>query len=297
MFDPQSPVCRHVHNLVAAAGLAAAVAISVSGCGRGSVREYPLRGQVVAVDEARQQVTIRHEDIPQFMPGMTMAFTVRDKKLLKGRTPGELVTATLVVAQSDVHLRALERTGFAPIPDPEAAPRVMNLLQPGERVRDAALIDETRARRRIADWQGDVLAVTFTYTLCPLPNFCPLIDRHFQTVQSQILSDASLKGRVRLLSVSFDPERDTPAVLAKRAAALKADPSVWHFLTGARDELEEFASQFGVSVIREQGNPEIVHNLRTAIVDADGRLRTILNGSEWMPADLMTALRDARAGR
>jgi protein SCO1 len=231
-----------------------------------------------------------------------MAFRVRDARMLDGRVPGDLVTATLVVTPSDVHLRTLERTGFAAITEPSAPTHAMDLLQPGKQVRDAVLVDETNTRRRIADWRGNVVAVTFIYTRCPLPNFCPLLDRHFQSVQGQIQGDAELRGRVRLLSVSFDPEHDDSAVLAKRAAALKADPEVWRFVTGKPGDVEAFASQFGVSLIREKDSAgkdggEIVHNVRTAVIDGDGRLRTVLSGNEWTPADLMAELRRARAGR
>jgi protein SCO1/2 len=286
------------HSLVASTltFVILAVAVAAAGCSP-SAREYQLTGQIVAIDPARQEVTIKHEDIPRFMPGMTMAFKVSARGLLEGRVPGDLVKATLVVERSDAHLRTLDRTGFAPVTEPAVATRVMDLLAAGDTVRDGVLVDETNRRRRFADWRGEVVAVTFTYTRCPLPNFCPLMDRHFKSVQDQIQGDATLRGGVTLLTVSLDPDHDSPAVLAKRAADLQANPEIWRFLTGNRDEVEQFASQFGVSIIREPGNPELVHNLRTAVIDAHGRLRTVLSGNEWTPADLVAELRNARAGR
>lgn len=269
---------------------------ALAGCSP-SAREYQLTGQVVAIDLPRQEVTIKHEDIPQFMPGMTMAFKVRERRLLEGRVPGDLVRATLVVQRSDAHLRTLDRTGFAPLTGPAIATRVMDLLTPGDTVREGVLVDETNHRRRIGDWRGEVVAVTFTYTRCPLPNFCPLVDRHFKSVQDQIQDDATFSRGVKLVSVTLDPDHDSPPVLARRAAELQANPEIWHFLTGTENEVEQFASQFGVSVIREPGNPELVHNLRTAVIDAQGRLRTVLNGNEWTPADLVAELRNARAGQ
>ena len=280
-----SPVAKFV--IVATLGACA--------CGP-SARAYELTGQIVAVDQARQEITIKHEDIPQFMPGMTMAFKVRERRLLEGRAPGDLVKATLIVEGSAAHLRAIERTGFAPLSEPSSPTRVMDLLAPGDRVRDAVLVDQTNRRRRIGEWHGEVLAVTFIYTRCPLPNFCPLMDKHFRSAQDRIRADATLRGTVRLLSVSFDPDHDSPEVLARRAADLKADPAIWSFLTGTREDVEQFASQFGVSIIREPGNSELVHNLRTGIIDADGRLRAVLSGTEWTSDDLMKELRNARAG-
>ena len=81
----------------------------LTGCVRG--REYELRGQVLAVDPSRQELTIKHGDIHGFMPGMTMPFKVRDPKLLAGRTAGDLVTATLVVRDDVAYLSAVDDDG------------------------------------------------------------------------------------------------------------------------------------------------------------------------------------------
>jgi len=274
-----------------------ALAAGTTGCQR-QAQQYELNGQILAVDPARQELTIKHQDIPGFMPGMTMAFKVFEPRLMDGRTPGELVTATLVVKGTAAYLRNLSRTGFAPVVEAHAATRVIDLLEPGETLRDATLLDETGTRRRLADWQGRILAVAFVYTRCPLANFCPLMDRHFAAVQEQVQADVALRDRVRLVSVSIDPEHDRPEVLAKHAARLGADRAVWQFLTGDREEVEAFASQFGVSVMREgTAADDIVHNLRTAIIDGEGKLITSLNGSEWSPADLVAEIRRARAKR
>ena len=280
-----------------AAVAAVVLAVGVAGCQR-PAQHYQLNGQIVAVDPARQELTIKHEDIPGFMPGMTMAFKVGAPRVMEGRIPGELVTATLVVNGTDAHLRDVARTGFSPVAAAQPATRVLNLLQPGEAVRDTTLVDETGSRHRLKDFRGQTLAVTFIYTRCPLPNFCPLMDRHFRAVQEQVRADPDLRGRVRLLSVSFDPEHDPPAVLAKHAPTLGADSTVWHFLTGDREEVEAFAAQFGVSVMRESARPDdIVHNLRTVIIDGEGKLVTSFSGTEWTPADLVAEIRRARAKR
>jgi protein SCO1 len=227
------------------------------------------------------------------MPGMTMPFEVRSGKLLEGRVPGDLVRATLVVTDRDAYLRTLEPTGHAPVTEPitNPSPRV---LMPGERVADVALVDETGASTGIADLRGYVIAVTFMYTRCPLPNFCPLMDRHFKAVQDRVGSDAQLKGQVRLLSVTLDPAYDTPAVLAKHAARLGADPAVWRFVTGPKERVRRFGGQFGVSTPGgEQDEIEIAHNLRTVVIDRQGRLRATLNGNEWTPPQLVDQLRNA----
>ena len=248
-----------------------AIAVDTAGC-RPPVREYELRGVVVSVDTSRQEITIQHEDIPRFMPGMTMPFKVRDGKLLVGRVPGDLVRATLVVENSNGYLRTLERIGSAPVP-PTPAAALPDVLDSGEEVPDATFTDQTGTRRKLSDWRGRAIAVTFTYTRCPLPNFCPLMDQHFKRVQERFGQQPEIRERIHLLSVSFDPEYDRPAVLAAHARTLGADPSIWTFLTGDRKAVETFAAPFGISVIREEGSPqEIIHNLRTAVIDPNGRL-------------------------
>jgi protein SCO1 len=256
-------------------------------------REVELRGVVVSVDVPKREITIQHEDIPRFMPSMTMPFKVRDVRLLEGRVPGDLVRGTLVVENADAHLRTLERTGSAPVPA-ATSPALSKTLTPGAEVPDARFLDDRGNTRRLSGWRGQALAVSFIYTRCPLPNFCPLMDLHFKAVQTVVLREPDLRGRVRLLSVSFDPTHDQPQVLAARAKQLGADPAVWSYLTGERAEIARFASRFGVSIMpTDPETQEIVHNLRTAVIDADGRLTTILSGNEWTPPDLVAELRKA----
>ncbi|MCA1559379.1 MAG: SCO family protein [Acidobacteria bacterium] len=264
------------------------------GCGR--PRQYELRRQIIAVDPARPQITIRHENIRGFMPGMTMPFRVRENALLEDRTPGELVTARLVVEDADAYLTAIQRTGHAPLSDVPPPPRSPDLLRPGDTLPDAPVVDEAGTPRRLSDWGGRALAVTFTYTRCPLPNFCPLMDRHFAVVQRAIAEDVTLQNRVHLLSISIDPAFDTASVLATHTRRAGARASDWNFLTGNQQIVDAFASRFGVSIIREDPRSlGIVHSLRTLVVDAGGRLVKMLSGNEWTPAGLL--LRAASAVR
>jgi protein SCO1/2 len=118
------------------------------------------------------------------------------------------------------------------------------------------------------------------------------MDRQFADVQRQVKEDAQLHGRVQLLSISFDPSYDTPPVLLAHAKALKADPSMWTFLTGSSTDVERFAGRFGVAVMRDTPT-EVVHNLRTGVIDGHGRLVKILNGIQWQPSELVAELRTA----
>ena len=278
-------------RLTAAVCIALAV---VSACAR--ERTYELRGQVLAVNPATREITIKHEDIRGFMPGMTMPFKVRDGRLLQGLEPGELVAATLVVQENDAYLSAIQPTGHAPIALAERPPSAALMeLRPGEEVPDAALVDQHGRARRLSEWRGATVAVTFIYTRCPLPDYCPLIDRRFRETQRAIAADPSLGGRAHLISVTFDPAHDTPSVLAAHAARVGADPRHWTMVTGDAENIDRFASNFGVTILRP-GRPdaEIVHSLRTAVIGPDGRLIAILSGNEWQPDELLKHLRNAR---
>jgi protein SCO1/2 len=275
--------------------LTLAVALFLISCACSRARQYELRGQVLAVDPSRRELTIRHQDIRGFMPGMTMPFEVRDTRLLEESEVGDLVTATLVVDDNRAYLTNVQRTGHAAPTEAPARPR-MHVLDTGETVPDVRLIEETGTSRMLSDWRGRALAVTFIYTRCPLPDFCPAIDRHFAAVQGSLLADAGLRDRARLLSISFDPEHDTAAVLAEHARRAGTNPAVWHFATGDRDAVAAFALRFGVSLMPEEGNiPGIVHNLRTAVIDSRGRVVEMFSGADWTPAELLEALRRASA--
>jgi protein SCO1/2 len=268
------------------------IALVVAGCNRQPpARQYELSGQILAIEPARNEVLIRHGAIVGYMPAMTMPFTVKDGGLLSGKEPGDLVTATLVVTDLTAHLSSLTRTGHAPLEAAAAASNTPHILLPGEPVEDAPLVDEQGKPRLFSGFKGHRVAITFIYTRCPLPEFCPLMDRQFAAVQKTIADDSGLRD-VRLATVTLDPEFDTPAVLSRHAEQLKADPAVWTFLTGEPGAVTKFALQFGIFTERDLGTgANLTHNLRTAVVDADGRIVNVHSGRDWTPADLVADLK------
>jgi len=273
------------------------VPLLLAGCSRQQARQYPLKGQIIAIGPSqairgRVAMTIRHEDIPGFMPAMTMAYFLKEGTRGDGLGPGDLVTATLVVDGGELYVQDLHKTGHAALPADAKPIRIMDVMAAGDQVPDDALVDQSGATRRLSDWRGRALAVTFVYTRCPVPDFCPLMDRHFGDLQRAILADATLRDKVHLLSVSFDPVHDTPAVIKAHARERGADPRVWSYLTGDAAAIEHLTSRFGVSAIEEHDAPSsITHNLRTAIVDPKGRLVTIYNGNDWTVDGLLHDLR------
>jgi protein SCO1/2 len=254
-------------------------------------REFEIVGQIQAIAPDQGQVTIKHQDIKGFMPGMTMAFKTT-AGVLDGRRPGDLVTGTLVVGEVDVHISKLAVTGHRELDPTTVLPADGSaIIQPGDQVKDdAALIDQDGTMRRLSDWRGHRLALTFVYTRCPLPEFCPLMNQHFRTVQGTLAKTPGLAD-VRLLTMTLDPAYDTPAVLKPFATGAGADPKRWTFLTATPEEAARFMAQFGILVERDPSSEvQITHNLRTAVIDAGGRLKTIHTGNRWLPDELVADL-------
>jgi len=260
-------------------------------------RRYPLHGQVVTVEPSRKLVMVKHDDIKGFMPAMTMPYEVQSANALDGLSPGDLIDATLVVFSNGAHLTDIRKLGTAPLEPsvaegaaPLPASPGVELLRPGDNVPNARFVDQNGKKRQFGDFKGSLVVMTFIYTKCPLPTFCPLMDRHFASMQKTLKADPPFAS-VHLVTVSFDPVTDTPAVLKAHARTLDADLSRWTFLTGDRDEIDRFSARFGVSVSRAPNDPrDITHNLRTAIIDAEGKLVKVYTGNGWTPEDVIRDL-------
>lgn len=254
---------------------------------------HEVRGQLLAVQLDTRQVLLKHEAIPGVMDAMTMPFTVADRRALRDRRPGDLVTATLVVEPERSYLEALTGVGTAPLPGEALAPAAaaVPILMPGDATPTLALTGDRGQPVSIADWKGDVGVVTFIYTRCPLPDFCPWLDRRFAAIQDAADAEPALRGRVHLLSVSFDPDVDTPSVLRAHAERVGAGRR-WRFAVAPAPVVDRFAAAFGVTVIRE-ADGTITHNLRTAVVGSDGRIVATYSGNDWTPEQVLADLRRA----
>src|SRR5688572_12662187 len=279
------------------AGILIAAIAATGACSREpAARQFEVRGQILGVDAERREVLVDHEDIPNFMPAMVMPYKVSDVALLEGKKPGDLITATLVVEEVDAYLSSIETTGHAPIKNPGAGPAITDadLLKPGDAVPDVAFTDETGAARPLSSLKGHRVALTFIYTRCPLPDFCPLMDKHFARIQQEVRSSPDLAD-VRLVSITLDPEFDRPAVLQKHAQAVGAVPATWTFLTGNRDDVLALAKRFGITTEPGASAAVVVHNLRTAVIDAEGRVVSVTSGNMWTPAELVADLKKTPA--
>lgn len=274
------------------------LALLASACGGGSSpdrKEYTLQGQVLSVALERKEAIIRHEEIPGFMSAMTMPYSVLEAKEYENLKAGDLITATLIVEPTKAYLQQVKKVGEAPlaVADGGAAPAAsgFELIKTGAPVPDQTFVNQDGKSVTLSSLRGDAVIVTFIYTSCPMPNFCPLMDQQFAKMQAKLKENNNLL-RAHLLSVSFDPQIDTPPVLKAHADTLGADPRLWSFVTGDRDEIDKWASGFGVSISRATNDPrDITHNLRTALLDRQGNLVQVYTGNEWTPEQVLADLR------
>ena len=279
--------------------LSLGLVLCAAGCSKApEQRTFTLQGQVQSLDAAHKLVTVKHEEIKGFMPAMTMPYEVAEASVMNGLAPGDLINAKLVVFANGAHLTEIKKVGTAPlekppadVPNPPAAAAGFELLRPGEEVPAGKFLDQDGRATTFAAFKGAPVAMTFIYTRCPLPTFCPLMDRHFAALQKTLKADPALKN-VKLVTISFDPTTDTPAVLKKHAKSLDADLARWTFLTGDRDDVDQFAARFGVSVSRALNDArDITHNLRTAVIGADGKLVKVYTGNDWSPEQVLADLK------
>ena len=272
--------------------VAAAIALTaMMGCRAAPPpKQYELTGQILAVKPEKNEVVVKHDDIKNFMPAMTMPYKVKEPALLTGRKEGDLIRATLVVGEVEAYLTSLNVVGHRPLDSPAPVTEQPHILEKGEPVGDALLVDQGGKPTAWSSFRGHRVALTFVYTRCPLPDYCPLMEKNFAAVQQQVKANPKLKD-VRLLTVTMDPEFDTPAVLRAHALDLGADPTVWTFATGEAAEVKKFAEHFGIHYEVDQTNKwQLVHNLRTAVIDADGRVVKTESGNFWKPDDLVADL-------
>ena len=283
-------------SAAASLALALVLAAGLSACAgrRADEHRYELKGKVVAVDRAKGEVTVNHEDIVGYMPGMTMPFPLHDADALKFVGAGDQIQATLVVADGDYWLEnpvitKLPGGAAAAAPAGGAEPR------PGTSVPDVGLVNQDGRPVRTGQFKGRALLVTFVYTRCPMPDQCPLMSANFAQINAALENDPDLRGKAHLLSVTLDPEYDRPEVLRGYGAAYAGGKfDDWDFATGDPAEVRRLAEFFGLMYGRENG--QLIHSLRTGIITPDGKLYKIYRGNEWKPDEVLNDLKSAASG-
>jgi protein SCO1/2 len=286
------------------------IAISFSGCQprarvpSASEKRYDLKGKVVQVEKDKRLLTIEHEDIKDYMPGMTMPFTVGETSAWVFDTPhevvpGDQITATLIVDGAKSWLEDIVIT--KEISDTTSVTAGESVgPPPGDEVPDYRLINQDGKAIRIHDYRGKALLLTFIYTRCQDPGQCTLMSSNFANIDQELQKQPELYRQTHLLSISFDPEYDTPKVLRSYGAAYTGKYSDenfahWEFASGSADEVKGIAQYFGMRYFQDSqsGKEQVVHSLRTAVIRPDGKIIKVYRGNEWKPDEVLKELRAA----
>lgn len=260
----------------------------LASCQRVPEKRYEMKGKVVSVDKEQRQATIDHEEIKGFMDAMTMPFNIKEDWALSALAPGQIVEATLVVQGERSWIEGIRISQREASDGTETAG---TLPKTGDEVPDFQLLNQDGRPIRLGRYRGRPLLLTFIYTRCPLPDFCPLTSLKFSEVYKGLKS-ASLEGpKPHLLTVSFDPAHDTPAVLRDYAQRFMrpADFDLWEFATGSEDDIRKITGYFGLTYRPDSGH--ISHNLITALIGPDGKLRRLYQGNRWAPAQVLAELK------
>lgn len=259
-------------------------------------RHYDLKGKVIAIDKEKRELTIAHEDIKDYMSGMTMPFSVKADWVFEIAAPGNQITATLVVDGTQSWLEDVvlteDSTPVAGAPAVEGAdPKV------GDEVPDYRLINQDGKTIRIQDYKGKALLLTFVYTRCQDPNQCTLMSSNFAAIDQELQKQPELYSKTHLLSISFDPAYDTPKVLRSYGAAYTGKYSDetfahWEFASGSADEVKGIAKFFGLRYYQDttSGTEQVIHSLRTAVVGPDGKIVKVYRGNEWKPEEILSEI-------
>jgi protein SCO1 len=256
----------------------------------GSAKQYEIKGKVVSVNKSEHKVTIDHEAIPGYMEKMTMEFSLYDDWVYSELAPGVLIQATLVV---DGDRSWLQNPIVTKVSDPSQVGKSEESgIEPGAgtEVPDFALVNQDNKKVHFKQYRGRSLLVTFIYTRCPLPDYCPLMSENFAQIKKELEKNQRLKNKTHLLSISIDPEYDKPQVLreygARYLGSKKGDTfKQWEFATGSAEQVKDVAKFFGLNYWPEKN--QVIHGLRTAIITPDGKVFKVYRGNDWTPDEVL----------
>lgn len=264
-------------------------------------RIFQVKGVVVEVKPDAKAVTIKHEEIPGYMPAMTMPFAVKDTNVLAGIQQGDEVSFRMIVTDDDGWIDQVRTTRRKSVLQPairseSAAPDAEPLLQVGDLLPEHHLVNQFGESFSTSRFQGQALAINFLFTRCPFPTFCPLTAHNFAVTQQRLSADRNGPTNWHLLTISFDTEFDTPPVLKAYAESHAYNPARWTFATGTPGDIAAIAEPFGQTFWHDESGG-ISHNLRTVVIDASGCVQKIFKGNEWKPEELMAEIRSAAGKR
>jgi protein SCO1/2 len=242
----------------------------------------------------RSTIEIQHENIPGFMPSMTMPFVARDPKEVADLKTGQAISFRMTVTQRDFWIDNVKRIRREDVnvAEPIKASSVSTehdaRLKEGDGMPPFNLTNQNNERISLNTFRGQSFVLTFVFTRCPVPNFCPRMSSNFEELQTAIKAGNGPLATTRLLSITLDPGYDTPEILSDYAAFHHADPKFWTFATGDEKEIDSLTRAF--SVYRQTEGGTISHGLVTALINSDGKIERIWRGNGWTPAEVIEAV-------
>jgi protein SCO1/2 len=255
------------------------LSLAAAGC----AARHQASGLVLKVDPPAAQITVSHEAIPGYMEAMVMPFTAADAAELRAVKPGDRIAFRINVRRQQTRIDRVRLLSAAPADAGlVASPAAPVLVSPGSVVPDFTLTNQHHERVSLSSLRGRVVALTFIYSRCPLPDYCPRVVSHLSAVRDRFRE--RMNEDLVLLTITFDPKYDTPEALKSYAGAFKANVPGWHFLTGTSAEIERACSLFGVEYWPDEGL--ITHTLQTAVIDRDGRLAATIEGKDFTARQL-----------
>ncbi|MDQ3634216.1 MAG: SCO family protein [Acidobacteriota bacterium] len=264
-----------------------------------NIKKYDLKGRIISVNKTAKQAAIAHEEIPGFMSAMTMDFNIKDEEVLNELSPAAEVSGILYddTVNADSWLE-IKNIVAAPRSDQKPLPVKENAATIGKEIVDFTLTNQDGKQISPKDFRGKVWAMTFIYSECPLPNYCILMSKNFSDAANKIAADDNLKDKLRLLSISFDPKRDSPEKLKKYGLGYLGENSkakdfkVWQIAVGEDERVRKIADFFGLYYkIDEKDETQFNHSLRTIVIDENGKIQKVFLGNEWKPEDLLREMK------
>lgn len=259
-------------------------------------KTFPVRGKVISTDPTH--VTLDHEAVPGFMDAMTMPYKLKDPAVVSELHPGDRITARIVVQQDAAGFHDAELDNIVVVAQarPDYKPSIQyHTPTVGDVVPDFRLLNQSGRKISLSEFKGKVLLVTFIYTRCPLADYCPRMSRNFAEIDKELAVDPALYRKTHLLSISFDPAYDTPAVLRSYGGAYtgnytKETFAHWDFAAPSEKDLPQVTQFFGVGVTPGE-RQTLNHSLSTAVIGKDGKIAAWYPTNEWKPSDVVAAVK------
>jgi protein SCO1/2 len=257
---------------------------------------YETRGVIRGISPDRTILEIQHENIPEFMPSMTMPFSARSQKEIIDLRIGDAVSFRMTVTKKDFWVDRVKRIRRedVDVPDPKPKETISESqsarLREGDEIPFFSLTDQNGKQITNGTFRGQPFVVTFIFTRCPVPNFCPRMTNNFLELQNALKTGGRMLPKAHLLSITLDPAFDTPEILKQYGEHQKADPGIWSFATGDAKEIDALTQEF--SVYRQTEGGTISHGLATALIDRDGKIDRIWRGNGWKPEEVIGEIKN-----